>query len=209
MKPYKIMLADDHILFREGLKAILKKEDWIKVAGDVSDGLELLDSLEKSTPDLIILDISMPNIQGLDAAVKIKEQFPDIKILILTMHKSGEYLRRALQAGVDGYLLKENALSDLVVAIETIRNGGTYISSLISGKVIRDYFGLSIPKKSLSDREIEILKLVANGKSSKEIAELLELSIMTVFNHRTHIKNKLKIKKNAELIKYAIENGYV
>ncbi len=208
-KPYKIILADDHILFREVVKETLKKVDWIKVIGDVGDGLELLQFLEKTTPDLIVLDISMPHIQGLEAAIKIKAQYPDLKILILTMHKSGEYLRRALKAGVEGYLLKENALSDMLAAIETIRRGETYVSNLLVGKVFRDHFGPGASKEALTSREIEILKLVSSGKSSKEIAELLSISIMTVFNHRVHIKKKLRIKKNAELIKYAIENGYV
>jgi len=207
VKTYKILLADDHILFREAVRETLKKVSWIKVIGGVGDGLELLNFLEKSTPDLVVLDISMPKMQGLDAAIKIKTQYPDLKILILTMHKSGEYLRRALGAGVEGYLLKENALSDLLGAIETICRGETYISSLIGGTVIRDQMGLG--RESLTSREIEILKLVGSGKSSKEIAGLLSISIMTVFNHRVRIKNKLRIKKNAELIKYAIENGYV
>jgi DNA-binding NarL/FixJ family response regulator len=209
MKPYKILLADDHVLFREAVKRSLKEVDWLDVIGEVSDGQELLNFLTRATPDLIVLDISMPRIQGLEAAEQIKAQYPDIKILILTMHKSGEYLRRALKTGIEGYLLKENALSDMVAAIDAVRRSEVYVSSLLSGKVMREHLGVGAAGESLTAREMQVLKLVAGGKSSKEIAELLEIRIMTVFNHRVHIKNKLQIKRNAELIKFAIENGYV
>jgi DNA-binding NarL/FixJ family response regulator len=208
MKPYRVLLADDHAMFRQAVKKSLEEVDWISVIGDVSDGEELMEFLKTSTPDLIILDISMPKLQGLEAAEIIKHRYPDIKILLLTMHKSGEYMSRAFITGVEGYLLKDNAIEDLVSAIETIKGGGVYTSSLLGG-VIREKFGLKAPKERLSSRETEILKLVANGKSSKEIAELLSISIMTVFNHRVHIKKKLQITRNADLIRFAIEKGYV
>jgi DNA-binding NarL/FixJ family response regulator len=125
------------------------------------------------------------------------------------MHKSGEFLRRALATGVEGYLLKENTMADLVTAIETIRQGGDYISSLLGVKVLREGIGSRLGGEALSSREIEVLKLVARGKSSKEIADSLSLSIMTIYNHRVNIKNKLNLKKNAELVRYAMENGYI
>jgi len=209
MKPYRILLADDHSLLREAIKNSIEEVPGLKVIGEAGDGVDLMRLLSRTTPDLIILDISMPNLPGLDAAKIIKARNPDIKILILTMHKSGEFLRRALAVGIEGYLLKENALADLVTAIETIRRGGNYISSLLGGKILREGIGLRLSGEVLSPREIEILKLVAQGKSSKEIADSLSLSIMTVYNHRVNIKNKLNLKKNAELVRYAIENGYI
>jgi len=209
MKPYRILLADDHSLLREAIKISIEEVPGLKVIGEAGDGVDLMRLLSRTTPDLIILDISMPNLPGLDAAKIIKARNPDIKILILTMHKSGEFLRRALAVGIEGYLLKENALADLVTAIETIRRGGNYISSLLGGKILREGIGLRLSGEVLSPREIEILKLVAQGKSSKEIADSLSLSIMTVYNHRVNIKNKLNLKKNAELVRYAIEKGYI
>ena len=209
MKPYRILLADDHSLLREAIKKSIEKAPGLKVVGEARDGLELMQILSRTTPDLIILDISMPNLPGLDAAKLIKARNPDIKILILTMHKLGEFLRRALALGIEGYLLKENALGDLVTAIETIRRGKIYISSLLGGKLLREASGSKPVGDVLSPREIEILKFVAQGKSSKEIADLLSLSIMTVYNHRVNIKNKLHLKKNAELVRYALENGYI
>jgi DNA-binding NarL/FixJ family response regulator len=209
MKPYRIVIADDHSLLREAIKKCIEGVPGLKVIGEAGDGLELMQLLSRTTPDLIILDISMPNLPGLDAAKRIKGQNPVIKILILTMHKFGEFLRRALALGIEGYLLKENALGDLVTAIQTIRRGEIYISSLLGGKLFREGSGSKMVGEVLSPREIGILKLVAQGKSSKEIAESLSLSIMTVYNHRVNIKNKLHLKKNAELVRYALENGYI
>ena len=209
MKPYRILLADDHSLLREAIKKSIEAVLGLEVIGEAGDGLELMVLLSRTTPDLIILDISMPNLPGLDAAKIIKEQNSDIKILVLTMHKFSEFLRRALALGIEGYLLKENALGDLVTAIKMIRRGEIYISSLLGGKLFREKSGSRMVGEVLSPREIEILKLVAQGKSSKEIGDLLSLSIMTVYNHRVNIKNKLHLKKNAELIRYALENGYI
>jgi DNA-binding NarL/FixJ family response regulator len=209
MKPYRILLTDDHHLFREAIKTSLEGVPGLQVIGEAGDGVELMRLLGKTTPDLIILDISMPNLQGLEAAKLIKTRNPEIKILILSMHKSGEFLRRALATGVEGFLLKENTLADLVTAIETIRQGGNYVSSRLGVKVLREGIGSRLGGDVLSPREIEILKLVAHGKSSKEIADTLSLSIMTIYNHRVNIKNKLNLKKNAELVRYALENGYI
>jgi len=209
MKPYRILLADDHSLLREAIRKGIEEVKGLKVIGEVGNGLELISFLDKIAPDLVILDINMPHLQGLDAAKIIKARYPGVKILILTMHRSAEFLRRAMSVGVEGYLLKENALADLVTAIKTIRRGENYISSLLGGKFLREKFSSRICGEVLSPREIEVLRLIAQGKSSKEIADLLALSIMTVFNHRVNIKNKLNLKKNAELVRYAVEQGYI
>ena len=213
MQPYQIVLADDHLLFREGVKRIIEAYPELKVVGEVNDGLMLLELLKKSSPGIVILDISMPNLQGIEATREIKTLCPEVKVLILTMHKSKEHLYRAISAGAEGYLLKEDAHTDLITAIKTIQSGGTYISPLI-GDQMTDIFveklrgKLESPTGPLTNREIQVLQLVAEGKTSKEIADLLFISMMTVQNHRTNIKRKLNIKKNADLVKYAIEKGY-
>ena len=211
MKPFRIVLADDHILLRNALSKSIAAFPDLEVIGEVSNGNELLDFLTVSRPDLIILDITMPELQGTEAAKEIKKAFPGIKILILTMHKSKNHLRNALAAGVNGYLLKENAYEDLIKAIRTIQQGKTYISSLVLTKmqeIIAQPDDRSKQTNCLTTREIVILKLMAEGKSSREIADRLFISVATVNRHRFNIKNKLALKSNADLIKYAIEKGY-
>jgi DNA-binding NarL/FixJ family response regulator len=210
--PYRIVLADDHCLFREGIKRIIEEIPDLEVVGEAGDGLGLLELVKKTQPDMVILDISMPNLQGIEATNKIKSLFPQVKILILTMHKSKEHLYRAMSAGADGYLLKENAYDDLVSAVSDLREGKTYISNLVYSHMV-DFFRLQRRElvqqpKVLSGREREVLELISEGKTSKEIAEKLDISITTVQSHRVNIKKKLNIKKNADLIKYAIQKGY-
>jgi DNA-binding NarL/FixJ family response regulator len=211
--PYRIALADDHILLRQAIKRSIEDVPGLQVVGEASDGLELLGLIEGTLPDMIILDISMPHLQGIETAKEIKRQYPQVKILILTMHKSRFHLTDAITAGADGYLVKEDAMADLISAINTIREGRNYFSSLVSRKMVEDIRRKprSRPEPGgelLSPREIEILSLIAEGKSSKEIAELLSISIMTVYNHRINIKNKLNLKKSVDLVKYAIHKGY-
>lgn len=216
MNNYKILLADDHALFREGLKRILTEAANLEVIGEVSDGLELLKILNKLKPHMIILDISMPNIRGIEAIHEIKSLHPDTKILVLTMHREMEYLHQAISSGANGYLLKEDADSELFSAIKKIKQGRIYISPKLSeyltedwAKIHRGEYELSYESEPLTTREREILKLVAEGKSSKEIATLLNISIRTVEHHRATIMEKLNLKNMAELIKYAIQKGYI
>src|SRR5208283_1376174 len=214
MPPYRILIADDHVLIREMIRNTLDKLPSIQVVGEVADGHKLLEHLQQSTPDMILLDITMPGMHGLEALQAVKSRFPQIKVLILTMHKSRQHIARAFEYGADGYILKENALADLVFAIEKIRQGESYVSSLVltqiteifRQKLPQDKSGLSEP---LTTRENEILQLVLEGKSSKEIAELLCISIITVYNHRTNIKNKLGIRTNVDLFKYGVRHGYI
>lgn len=212
MEPYKIVLADDHILFRQLMKQSIKGIPGIQILGEANDGIELLELLKRVKADLVVLDITMPNLQGIEAAKEIKKAYPGIKILILTMHKSKHHLHSALAAGVDGYLLKENAYEDLLKAIRDIQKGETYLSSLVTGQirevVMSSESSDKFPTGSLTTREIVILKLLAEGKSSKEMADLLFISIPTVNRHRFNIRQKLQIYNNADLIKYAIEKGY-
>ena len=216
MIPYTLILADDHVLVRQGLKRILEGMPGLKVIGEADDGLELLKLLSHLVPDMVILDIFMPNLRGIEAIHEIKKMNRDIKILILTMHKDKEYLYLALSAGAKGYLLKEDADKELFSAIEKVRQGKTYLSPHFSEDVIDDlvHVGKGEAKTvfetdPLTPREREVLKMIAEGKSSKEIAGDLFISVFTVNNHRASIMDKLKLNKATDLVKYAIRKGYI
>jgi DNA-binding NarL/FixJ family response regulator len=216
MAPYTIVLADDHVLVRQGLRRILAERADLEVVGESSDGLELLNLLNHVIPDMVILDIFMPNLRGIEAIHEIKKIHPDVKVLILTMHRDKEYLYLALSAGAKGYLLKEDADKELFSAIEKVRQGKTYISPFFSEEVVDDLVQIGrgdaktiFETDPLTPREREVLKLVAEGKSSKEIANLLFISASTVSNHRASIMEKLSLNKATDLVKYAIRKGYI
>lgn len=213
MNNYRIVIADDHVLFRQGIKKVLEEMDDIEIVGEANDGLELLNLLKKLTPHMVVLDISMPNLRGIEATHEIKVINPAIKVLILTMHKSKDYLYHAISAGAEGYVLKEDADTDLFSAIKRIRKGKTYISPILSEELTDDLVQVcrgkhKIPSDPLTPREREVIKLVAEGKTNKEIAHLLFVSIRTVEKHRANIMRKAKLKSTPELVKYAIEKGY-
>lgn len=214
MAPYRIILADDHLMFRQGIRRIIEEIAGLEVVGEVGDGIKILEVMKKAKPHMVILDISMPNLRGIEATREIKKTFPDMKVLILTMHKNKEYLYHAFSAGAEGYLLKADAGTELISAIETIRQGKAYVSPLFSaelgyGEIVKLIDGqFKPPVEPLSTREREVLKLIAEGKSSKEIAYLLSISIRTVQHHRDNIMSKLTIRNTAELVKYAIQKGY-
>src|SRR5665647_700494 len=213
--PFKILLADDHVMFRRGIKSLIQGMDNVEVVGEAGDGLELLRLLQDIHPDLVIMDISMPNLRGLEATREIKNLDSGIKVLILSMHKDREYLYHALTAGAEGYLLKEDADGELILAIQTLRQGGTFISPLLSAQmadIFVDKFqaggeSRTAPEEPLTIRERQIVKLIAEGKSSKEIGELLFISSRTVQHHRANVMRKLNLKKTAELVQYAIQKG--
>ena len=208
MEPYTIILADDHAMFREGIKKIIERIEGALISGEVNDGLELLELLKKSSPNLVILDISMPNLRGLEAIREIKKTYPKVKILVLTMHKKKEFLRQALRDGADGFLLKEDAGSELIRAVQTVRDGGKYLSALLTNVLTT----LAVEEEKpevLTKREKEVLKLLAEGKRSKEIATALYISPHTVRRHRSNIMEKLNIKNLADLVKYAISQSYI
>jgi DNA-binding NarL/FixJ family response regulator len=216
MSPYSIILADDHVLVRQGLRRILEGMPELEVVGEANDGLELLALLDSLVPDIVILDIFMPNLRGIEAIYEIKKIRPEVKILILTMHKDKEYLYLALSAGAKGYLLKEDADKELFSAIEKVRQGKTYISPHFSEEIVDDLVQVGrggaktvFEVDPLTPREREVLKLIAEGKSSKEIAQLLFISVPTANNHRANIMGKLGLNKATDLVKYAIRKGYV
>ncbi|MFH1671982.1 MAG: response regulator transcription factor [Pseudomonadota bacterium] len=215
MSLYRIVLADDHPMFRQGIKTIIEKTSDIKVVGEAGDGLKLLEMIKNLLPDMVILDISMPYLRGIEATKEVKRISENIKVLILTMHKKKEYLYYAISAGADGYILKEEAIIELFSAIKTIRKGSNYISPSLNSELTHDLIrfqqgeqvdGLMEP---LSVREKEVLMLIAEGMSNKEIANLLNISINTVQNHRSNIKKKLNAKKTANLVRYAVSKGYI
>ncbi|CAB5156594.1 hypothetical protein D3OALGA1CA_4768 [Olavius algarvensis associated proteobacterium Delta 3] len=213
MSAYRIVLADDHAMLREGIKSIIDETRNLQVVGEASDGLALLQLLKKISTDMVVLDVSMPKLRGIEAAREIKRQYPEIKILFLSMYKKREYLRLAIAAGAEGYLLKEDTGFELIHAIDTIRHGRTYLSSFILKEAPEDLIGICRGYRRrgedlLTTREREVLKLVGEGKTSKEIARMLFISPNTVNNHRKNIKKKLKIRKNADLIKYTLQKGY-
>ena len=213
---YRIVLADDHILFRRGLKSIIDQADGFEVIGEAGDGIELLKLLRTMTPHMVIVDISMPNLRGIEAVRELKKQYPEMKVLVLTMHKNHSYLQQAVSAGAEGYLLKEDTDPELFVAMEKIRAGQKYVSPHLREGMIKDWAQLprrtvtgSYPGEILTPREIEIVKLIADGKSSKEIGEILFISFRTVERHRANIMDKLGMKKAADVVKYAIQKGYI
>jgi DNA-binding NarL/FixJ family response regulator len=214
LRPYRIILADDHVLFRQGIKNILEKNREFEVVGEAGDGLKLLELLNEVVPDMVILDISMPNLRGIETTREIKMILSDVKVLILSMHRDKEFVYSAISAGAEGYLLKEDADTELFAAIQKIRQNSRYISPLLTEDLTDDLFEihhrqqLASQVEPLTTREREILKLIAEGILNKEIAELLAISVRTVENHRAHIMGKLNIKSTADLIKYAIRKGY-
>jgi len=213
MSPYQIILADDHLMFRNGIKRIIEDAQNLSVIGEAGDGLQLLELLKKTKPNMVILDISMPKLRGLETTREIKTLYPDIKVLILTMHRNKEYLKQVLAAKADGYLLKEDTDRQLIAAIESIRGGKIFLSPLMSEDLSQNLLGFienTDPSvdETLSTREREVLTLLAEGKSSKEIADLLYISPRTVEHHRARINKKLKIRSIVDLVKYAIRKGY-
>jgi DNA-binding NarL/FixJ family response regulator len=215
MAPYRVMIADDHVMFRQGLKRILQEMTEIEVVGEAGDGLELLALLNKIVPDMVILDISMPKLRGIEAIREIRMVHPDVKVLILTMHKDTDFLQQAITAGANGYLLKEDAEQEVFSAIETIRGKKMYISPLLTGELTDDWAQIHRGERKtpftepLTPREREVLKLIAEGKSNKEIADLLFISVHTVVRHRANLMEKLNLKKTADLVRYAVQKGYL
>jgi len=213
VQSYRVILADDHALFRQGIKRILADMKGVEVIAEAGDGLELLALLRDLRPQMVILDISMPRLRGLEAAKEIKTSFPQVKILILSMHKNTEYFYNAVSSGAEGYLLKEDAGRELYTAVEKIRKGERYISPILMEELSKDVVELrgghrGTSSEDLSIREKEVLKLVAEGKTSPEIADLLCISVRTVQNHRANIMRKLNIKNTTDLLRYAYRRGY-
>jgi DNA-binding NarL/FixJ family response regulator len=210
--PTKVLLVDDHVIIRQGLSSLLEKQPDIEVVGGVEDGRQAVDSVRKLAPDLVIMDISMPNLNGIEATRMIAEETGNVKIIALSIHSSRQFVAEMLKAGASGYILKDCLFDELMEAIKTVLNGGIYLSPKITGVVIEDYVQrLSKQSQSsgpvLSDREREVLQFLSEGKSTKEIALSLHVSAKTIESNRRNIMDKLKINSVAELTKYAIREG--
>jgi DNA-binding NarL/FixJ family response regulator len=211
----RIVLADDHTILREGLRALLSADPDFEIIGEAGDGREAVRCVEKLGPDLLLMDLSMPRMSGMDAISEIKKRYPETKIIALTVHKTEEYLLSTLQAGVDGYVLKDATHDELVMAIHNVMAGKRYLSPGISEKIIEGYLegkedSLSVSSwQKLSQREREVLKLIAEGYKNKEIAEDLCISLKTVEKHRANLMKKLDLHNAAVLTVYAMEKGLV
>jgi DNA-binding NarL/FixJ family response regulator len=210
-----IVLAEDHTILREGLKALLSSDPKFDIIGEAEDGRAAVRCVEKLEPDLILMDLSMPRMSGMEAIREIKKRYSQIKIIALTVHKTEEYLHTTLQAGADGYVLKDATHDELMMAIKNVMAGKSYLSPGVSEKVIEGYLegkesaAFDSPWETLSQREREVLKLIAEGCKNKEIAEDLCISLKTVEKHRANLMKKLDLHNAAALTVYAMEKGLV
>ena len=209
----KVLLCDDHTLFREGIRAILKDEASIEIVGEAADGRQAVAKALELQPDVVLMDIAMPELNGFDATRRILQSHANTKVLILTMYEEEEVINRCLSAGASGYVLKDAPRAHLIHAIDVVNKGGQYLSSRALKKVVKQYVkgdkGSATGYERLSDREREVLKLLADGLALKEIATKLVLSVKTVDAHKTNLMRKLDLHDRSELIKYAIQRKLI
>lgn len=208
----KVLLADDHMLLIDGLRPLLERRGDISVIGIAQDGLQAVKQADELKPDIILLDISMPKLNGIDAARKILALLPRTKIIMISMHADQRYIRESLRAGANGYILKESAAREVIEAINVVSRGGVFFSLSLRDRVLQHYVdwmreGGDTADTPLSGREREVLQLLAEGKSTKEMADLLCVSVKTIESHRKQIMDKLNLHSIAELTKYAIREG--
>lgn len=210
----RVLLVDDHAIVREGLRLVLSAEPTIEVIGEAEDGRQALDLAEKMRPDVVVMDIAMPNLNGLEATRQIRRRIPEVQVVILTMHENRLYSLEIAKAGAAGCVLKRSMGKELVTAIQAAARGESYFSPAIAAAVLDDYRRLAshpTPEEvqPLTEREREILQLIAEGQTNREIADLLTLSIKTVQAHRANIMEKLDAHDRTELVKYAIRTGMI
>lgn len=215
MNSIRILLADDHGLVRKGLRFVLEHESGIEVVGEAGDGREAVRMADELKPAVVIMDIAMPNLNGIDAAAQIAKLHPEIGVIMLSVHSDESYLLRALNAGARGYLLKDSAELDVVRAVQAVAQGRPFFSPGIAKTLLEDYMRylqqreLQDSYDLLTDREKEVLQLLAEGKSNKEVATLLNLSLYTVETHRTHLMQKLNLHNTAEIVLYAVRKKII
>jgi DNA-binding NarL/FixJ family response regulator len=215
MKKLRLLVADDHKIFRQGIKKLLDEESDMSIVGEAADGREAVQKATELKPDVILMDIAMANLNGLEATKKIKKVLPSARVIMLTMHKNEEYILQSFQAGASGYILKEGAVEELVSAIRSIYQDKSFLSPTISKTLIDAYLRkmetgkTETPFDLLTDREREVLQLIAEGYTNREVAKALFISVKTVEAHRAHIMQKLNIHDIAKLVKYAIQKGLV
>ena len=216
MHKIKVLIADDHTLVRQGLRMMLAGQTDIEVVGEASNGREAVQGARELDPDVVVLDLSMPILNGLEATRQIVKDNPRIGVLVLTMHHNEEYVFQVLKSGAKGYIIKESGIDEMVRAVRAVYRHENYLDRRISKDVIEEYIkraghtdAAGFPKDILTPREREVLKLIAEGKSNKEIAQILELSVKTVDVHRTNLMKKLDIHDVATLVKFAIKKGLI
>ena len=215
MSPVRIVLADDHTVMRNGLRLLLERQPNLQVVGEASDGRQAVTLIENANPDVVIMDIAMPNLNGIEATRQIVTQNPRTAVAILSMHSDESYVIRALKAGARAYLLKDSAEADLLAAVRALTEGKSFFSPAISKILVEDYMrqlqsrGAEDTYELLTNREREILQLLAEGRTNKEVANMLNLSLYTVETHRTHILQKLNLHSVPELILYAVRKGII
>ncbi len=217
MTPIRILLADDHRILRDGIRALLNDEPDMAVVGEADNGRWAVEQAHALRPDVVLMDIAMPLLNGLEATRQIRRDHPEIRVLILTMHQNEEYVPQVLEAGASGYVLKHAAAHELVTAIRAVAQGAAFFSPEIARTLANAYVGLRhqdesqppTPFDDLTSREREILQLVAEGYTNREIAEMLNISFKTVKTHRLHLMQKLELHDRGDLIKYAIQKGII
>lgn len=215
MNKIRVLLVEDYTIVRKGLRSLLSKEEGIEVVGEAGNGREAVDKVQQLLPDIVLMDIGMQHLNGLEATRQIKRRFPDTKVLILTVYTNEEYIFQTLIAGASGYVVKKAAPEELVSAIKAVYQGESYLSPTISRKVVDDYIRraetmvVQDSYERLTEREREVLQLIAEGNTNREIAELLHVSVKTVETHRAHLMDKLGIFSTAGLTRYAIRKGVI
>jgi DNA-binding NarL/FixJ family response regulator len=217
--PIRVLLADDHDILREGLKALLSMQGEAVIVGEACNGREAVELAERLKPDIVLLDVSLPELDGLEACRRIRAYQPQVQVLILTMHEREDYLRQALEAGAAGYLIKRTAAAELRLAVRAVAHGDTFLSPSMARTLVRTYLSLrdestsadvaADPYDSLTSREREVLKLVAEGYTNQDIADRLVLSIKTVQAHRARLMEKLNLRDVTHLVRYAVRRGLV
>ena len=212
-KTQRVLIVDDHTLLRAGLRALLAQDPDIEIVGEAADGRDAVRAVGQLSPHLVLMDLTMPGMNGIEAVTEIKRRYPEVRILVMTLHKTEDFIHASLRAGADGYILKDATHEELRLAIRSVLQGKTYLSMDVSGKVVSGYLGGGKTRSgssvfdTLTHREREILKLVAEGKSNKQIAEFLSLSVKTVEKHRSNLMMKLDVHNAAGLTAFAIEKG--
>ena len=208
----RVLLADDHTLVRAGVRKILEAQDDVTVVGEVADGGAALEALERKPVDVLVLDLSMPGVDGFEVLRRARSLAPGLKVLVLSMHADAEFVSRAVLEGADGYLLKDSAVNDLVAAIQAVREGRAYLSPQVQrqlAELLRGGAPAPKPITTLTDRERDVLKGIAEGQSSKEIAARLDIGVRTVESHRANLMRKLEVRSVAQLVRLAIREGLV
>jgi DNA-binding NarL/FixJ family response regulator len=211
----RVLIADDHGLMRAGVRALLQATEDIEVVGEAEDGDEAIREVRRLEPDVVLMDVAMPGLGGLEATLVIRKEKPDVKILVLTQYDDREYVSRFLKAGVSGYVLKKAAAGELVAAIRAVERGGLVLDPEIARDVLdekgreRSPEQAEDPYETLTDREKQVLKLVAEGSSNKEVAETLDISVKTAMAHREHLMEKLDVHSRTELIRFALRRGVI